>query len=584
MRRFAIVALTALFAVATPTVDADVLLPPVLQILGNVTNSARPVANALVIALNLKDFVTTQTFSSADGTFNLPSLPTGIYKIIAVKQGFAPAVATVLPTRASQRVKLSMQDEKRARNDVDEIWQIRASLPPDILHEIDQVLAASSLPRYQLRRFKGEMVSMTGVSAQPSSAAFAQTSVGMQSRLGDTWQLGVKGNIHRIDDPSDEGSFGSPAAQSSVMSMELRSSPTDLVRVASSKSFWRYKNDAPNSSETDVSSHNIEWQHGAANFGVRYFAQENLFASSLYGSDLIELAGGTTLVQTRRNDLGVSLRVTQENIRNSTQATLRTADVTTNGSLSLVPALLFRYGLSSRLGLEGAELAPRAGLEWKVSKDTALIGSAMVKTYDSWHNVTVPTVVVWSDDARNLPRYAYSFGVVSGDDTSAKLSAIATISAVDAPLRVLVADGYEQFWDGLYVDSGDIRRDLRVSYRKGFGKKLAVDVSTTAGTATPARGGATKSYIAGDMQSIFFPTGTTLLISYRELGQPQPNNAGYRSERVNVRMAQSLHLPLDLKVLIGLELARAENSPFLLDTLDPDGASKKYIGGLAVNF
>lgn len=584
MCRFAIVALTALFAVAAPTADADVLLPPVLQILGNVTNSARPVANALVIALNLKDLATTQTFSSTDGTFTLPSLPTGIYKIIAVKQGFAPAVATVVPTRPYQRVKLSMQDEKRAKNNDDEIWQIRASLPLDILHEIDQVLAASSLPDYQLPRFKGEMVSMTGVSDQPSTPASAQTSVGVQSRLGDTWQLGVHGNIHRIDDPSDEGSFGSPAAQSSVMSMELRSSPTDSVRLASTKSFWRYKNDAPNSSETDVRSHNIEWQHGAANFCVRYFAQENLFAASPYGSDLIELAGGTTLMQTRRTDLGVSLRVTQENIRNASQSTLRTADVTTNGSLSLVPSLMFRYGLSSRLGLEGTELAPRAGMEWKISKETALIGSAMVKTYDSTRNVALPSVVVWSDDARNLPRYAYSFGIVSGDETATKLSAIATISAVDAPLRIIVADGYEQFWDGLYVDSGDIRRDIRVSYRKDLGNKLAIDISTTAGTATAARGGATKSYVAGDLQSIFFPTGTTLLISYREIEQPQPNHAGYRSERVNVRMAQSLHLPLDLKLLIGLELARAENSPFLLDTLDSNGASKKYIGGLAVNF
>jgi hypothetical protein len=53
---------------------------------------------------------------------------------------------------------------------------------------------------------------------------------------------------------------------------------------------------------------------------------------------------------------------------------------------------------------------------------------------------------------------------------------------------------------------------------------------------------------------------------------------------MNVRVAQALHLPLDLKVLLGLELAHAANSPFLLDTLDPAGNSRKYIGGLAVNF
>ena len=70
----------------------------------------------------------------------------------------------------------------------------------------------------------------------------------------------------------------------------------------------------------------------------------------------------------------------------------------------------------------------------------------------------------------------------------------------------------------------------------------------------------------------------------RELQQPQHTGATYRSERVNVRMSQSLHLPLDLKVLLGFELARSENSRILLDALDADGSTRRYIGGLAVNF
>jgi hypothetical protein len=49
-------------------------------------------------------------------------------------------------------------------------------------------------------------------------------------------------------------------------------------------------------------------------------------------------------------------------------------------------------------------------------------------------------------------------------------------------------------------------------------------------------------------------------------------------------MSQSLRLPLDLKLLLGLELAHAQNSPFLLDVNEPNGATKKYMGGLAVNF
>ena len=48
-------------------------------------------------------------------------------------------------------------------------------------------------------------------------------------------------------------------------------------------------------------------------------------------------------------------------------------------------------------------------------------------------------------------------------------------------------------------------------------------------------------------------------------------------------MAQSLYLPVDVKLLLGVELARVQNSPFLLDSMLED-SSRKYLGGLALNF
>jgi len=153
---------------------------------------------------------------------------------------------------------------------------------------------------------------------------------------------------------------------------------------------------------------------------------------------------------------------------------------------------------------------------------------------------------------------------------------------------VIFTDGFEQFWDGLYVDTGDVRRDLRVVYRKEIGRSFLVDVSSCAGTATPAHTllpGADKVYVTGDVQSTYFPSGTTLAVSYRQLHEPQPNGTKeYRTQHVNVRVSQALHLPLDLKVLLGVEVAHAANSPFLLDMVDTDGTTRKYIGGLAVNF
>ena len=147
---------------AATAARADAPIPAMLQVLGSVSSATRPISNALVIALNLKDLDAIQTFTAADGTFTLPPLPSGIYKLIAVKQGFAPAIATVLPTKPSHTVKLSLdREDARTRKTVsDEMWQIRASLPPDILRELDQTIdpppqEALNLPRVPRRDVVG---------------------------------------------------------------------------------------------------------------------------------------------------------------------------------------------------------------------------------------------------------------------------------------------------------------------------------------------------------------------------------------------------------------------------------------------
>lgn len=588
MRRFRAVSLAAIIAVAAAPVQSAAPAP--LQVLGVVTEAARPVANALVIALNLHDFDAIQTRTASDGRFALPGLPTGMYRIIAVKQGFAPAMTTILPTRSEHNVALRLNSERDAKQkDVNQaIWELRGTLPPDVLRELDFALEPMELASYDIPRFRGQMVSVTGVANQAANPAYAQTALGVQGRIGETWQVGITGNLRRFEDPNDGVSFGTPVAESSVMSLELRSSPTHAYRVASTMSSWTYAGGEENAREADVRAHNFEWRNGPARVQVRYFEQDNLFRQIPVESNLIEVAGDMPVLQTRRNDLAVALRVTQESI-GSAATILRTADLSANGTVAVVPSVILHYGIASRLRMDGHEFAPRTGAEWKITDNTSLIGSVLYKVIDhDASTLALPSLVFWSEEARVLPTYAYTFGFVTGKDKRNRFSAIATMSAVDEPLRVVFADEQNQFWDGLHVESGDVRRDIRIAYRREFGDLFAIDVATTAGTAVngdPVANERDKVYLAGDLQSTFNPTRTTIAVSYRELQQPSEQTDGeYRTERIHVRMAQSLYLPVDVKLLLGLELARAENSPYLVDTLATDGRSKKYIGGLALNF
>ncbi len=599
MRRLRALAVATAIVAAISPAHSDVSLPSVFQILGSVTSTARPVSNALVIALNLNSFEAVQTYSAADGSFQLPSLPAGVYKIIAVKAGLLPTTATLVPTQEDHRVNLRMKNEGAAKGKSlnQEIWEIRGSLPADVLREVDLVMAAAEpadVAPYHVPRLKGEMISMTAVAQQSAVPAFAQTALGVQSRIGDTWQIGIRGDLHRIDDPTDGLSFGGdPLAQANTIEMELRSSPTDSYRLASTRSSWRYQDDVEGPQlrqrHAGVRSHDFQWEHGDARVNVRYFAHDNLFSSVPYGSDAIEIGGDTNVVHTRRNDVNVSLRVRQESVRYADMDPLRTADLNANGKVEVAPSFVVHYGMASRLGIDRSEWAPRTGIEWKLNDDTSFVASAAYKVLDEMpaSSMLVPSLVVWTDDANVLPRYSYTLGIVSSRDENNRFSAIATVSAADSPLRVVFSDGYQQFWDGLHVDTGDVRRDLRLAYRRDFGSAFAIDITTTAGTATPhatPMASARKVYIAGDLQTIFTPTRTTLAVTYREIQQPQAEKDDYHSSRMNVRMAQSLYLPIDVKLLLGIEMGRAENSPFMLDAILAEETSKKYIGGLALNF
>jgi hypothetical protein len=308
---------------------------------------------------------------------------------------------------------------------------------------------------------------------------------------------------------------------------------------------------------------------------------------------MLEVTGGTQVVQTDRAGLGISVRVRQENDRGTPNAIYRTAAVTADANYTLVPSFLVHYGLSSRVSASGSEWAPRTAAEWKMTPQSSLIFNGMYKLYNDRTGLLPPSLVVWNTEGPVLPRYSYSFGFVSGNEKSRdRISAIATITASDSLMRVMFNDGFEQFWEGLYVDAGDVRRDLRLAYRKEL-SHFAIDVSTGGGTASNphlADDVREKVYVTGDLSTMFTPTGTSLALSYRQIDQPDPLSVGapvgrnYRSERMNVRMAQSLHLPVDVRLLLGIELARAENSPLLLETVGVDGVSRRYIGGLTVNF
>jgi len=586
-RTLAVAALLAL--VAAGNAPAEIRLTELIQVLGSVSNATRPVDNAVIVAFNLSTYYVAQTFTTSDGSFRLPPLPAGIYRIIAVKNGFVPAVATVVPNRKEHQVtlKLKTASPEEARN---AIWEIRRSLPSDVLREVSfpEGTEQYAVVRDSSARLRGEMSSVAAVAGDDlRDGNYAQTALGVRGNLGRGWQIDFSGRLQMIDgDQAVEGT-DSLLAESRGVQMQLRSSATDSYQIASTHNSWLQGSARE---AVDIEAHRFEWQRENGSLQVRYIAHENLFPRQGFDAQVIEVSGEQRVQQSARSDVDVFLKIGQENFTGLRIAEeYRTAAVSATGRFAVLPAVRLRYGMHTFVTENRSEWAPETGAEFQVGRNTSFVVAALYKVLQAEAaEARLPSVVFLNQHSALSPRYRYSAGMVSGDESHGRITVAANLAEIDSLIRVVFDDRFDQFWDAFFLENGDLYQDVTVSVRRRVGQTLLIDLSTTAGRAQnqdealEERG---RGYVSGTVQSLFRPSGTSMEVSYRQVEQIRPSGAGvYDTERLNLRMGQSLRLPMDVRLLVGVDLARAPESPVLVDTHGPDTIQKRLVGGISFAF
>jgi hypothetical protein len=307
--RFALAAVLILVAAVGDLRGNSVNTSP-LHILGEVSASAVPVDDALVIAFGLTSLQAVQTHTDEAGFFQLLRLPAGVYRVIAVKQGFLPAVATVIPSAtAPSRLNLRMKKGKVTPESASQVWEIRRSLPSDILRELDAAITPESETAEGTGRLRGEMTSLAGVAEAEESQAFAQTAVELRGELPTGWTVDIAGQMHQVESSMVE-SLTSRSGEASGIAMSLHTSPGQSLRIASNRSWWKV-DDAMMGDEVDMQSHVFEWNRADSNVEVRYQSQQNLFRRSDLDGEMLEISGMKQLYSspgTRSIGAPISLR------------------------------------------------------------------------------------------------------------------------------------------------------------------------------------------------------------------------------------------------------------------------------------
>lgn len=548
-----------------------------MTVLGSVLGSSDPVEQAVVVALNLTSYDILQTTTDRKGTFSLPALPRGIYRIVAVKRGFAPAIATVVPNRATQSVLLKLKPEAMlSEEEKREIWAIRRAIPSDILREleIDEEQSAEADDR-----FSGRMMSMAGLEESESGLKYARTAVGLTSHFND-WTVNIDGQLRTVD----ESSFGVSVAEATGVSMTLHSASDQAYRIQTSRGRWLEPGDG-GSTEVAFEAHRIAWSGSGGHVEVRYMNQDNLF-HDVSGTERIELVGEKKVWDSDRSTVDVELKVGQFNEVADGTTALRTAEVSADASHRFGDNVTIGYGIGSRYSDLGSEWVPRTSAEVKLGSNHSLVVSGLYKVYrDDQEVLRLPAMIFINEPDSIYPRYRYSLGLASGDSEGSRVSAVASVAEIDSLVRILFDDRFDQFWDGLYLDEGDVHHDLTLRWNATIARRLAIHFSSSAGWADPRDdGNERKTYLTGTFQSLYRPSGTSFDIAYRYIEQPLLEGRMSETERLALRMGQDLRLPLDVQVLFGVDVAR-DDSPFVVRSgAEGDTLQTRLVGGLSVAF
>ena len=181
---------------------------------GRVLADAHPVAEATVYAYQMVERSLRSALTDGSGEFRFADLPAGLYKIIAHKAGFSPAILVVTRRAAGdhQFVQVELpstsapgQPGAAETNGADSgYWELRSEVPADVLRELD---GPPSVAIYALTESLPDLMPnfLTQVAAQTtvadlrpdSSAQLVAGEVGLQGRLG-RMRLAVDGDFRSL--------------------------------------------------------------------------------------------------------------------------------------------------------------------------------------------------------------------------------------------------------------------------------------------------------------------------------------------------------------------------------------------------
>lgn len=610
----------------------DQLAQSAAGLTGKVHDEKAPLPAAGVYAYRLIDLSLRKVTTDSGGAFSFGALPAGLYKIIAHKPGFLPAV--VLLERATagvfQQLELELRPERfdEASTEPGDFWKIRERIPRDVLREITLVnLAAGNrdaapaftdiAPTEQL--FEGRLEATQGFGGFGSvpEAELHAGQVGIKSHLGEL-EIGLQGAFRELD-PTVLSNANRVAASSHALALTFDAPSSSTVSVSGIQNRFRHAG-----SPVDFERVGVSWAQDLGP-GRSAMSAEMVEESNFYADPRLEPLGAASASRTWQVEGTYETQVTDTNslqtgIRYRERAALlpfaglpwsldrERFEVFGSGGYDVLPSLTVRYGMLTTLDNGEMTLAPEAGIAIDLgSKWLAETWVRQQVSNDQPHPLYAdflpsyyrPQAECGSAEA---DCYRMRFTRRFGDRDSLSFGALHRVYG--DTLRVFFSDDFFDQLDSLVFVRGDRLPELHLAVSSRLSPSVLARFESNFGS---GGGGQLTGvnfasfenfvqYLVTSINTQFESTETGLLLAFHSLQQELSPFAlgreGYRGEgygvdmdRLQLLVTQSLPsllgLSSDWALRLDMQVSRGGD---LLAVANDDELRRRIVGGIAVSF
>lgn len=610
-------------------------------LIGRVIGSSSPLPTATVYAYQIADAALHKVVTDGEGRFGFAELPAGLYRVIAHKPGFLPAVVMLSRATADARQFVELQLAENDRGGVvpvEDFWSIRAEIPADVLRDIKiaeielATRAAGSRggdvagPRFD--RIAAEMQAITGVDqiAAATQSQLTGARVGIESRVGSV-KLGLRGDYMQLDpgDGLDRRPHG-PAATSgatSTLSLEMASAEGTQVELTSLSNRMAAGGGDP--APVDFEHYGVKVSQaighaGRSDFTAQYTSQLNFHRQGL--SDPAEIPesstswrfeGSYTQELSERSTFQTGIRYRELDaleLGDSDPAlgSREQIDVFGRGGLRVMPAVLMEYGLYTTLRDGSVSLIPRGGVVLQLSPtwQASALASHQVHQSDDplLGNDFVPAFYGDAGACEQNEEYCYQLVFTHQTSDTDNLSFGAIHREFSDTRRLYFSDDLFDRMESIYLVPGDRVPELQFATSRQLTPTILARFQTSAGegggglfyAADRAAYENRVSYLVTSLDTHFQTTSTGLFLAFHQLdqdlqaidavGPTETVDPTYEAQRLQLIVTQNLNILLDLAadwaLQLNMEVSRV-SSTYPGDRDDGD-LRKRLLGGIAIRF